>query len=193
MNSFYTEEELKTLGLKSYGKNVYISKKSSIYGANNISIGDNVRIDDFCILSGKIIIGNYIHISAGAYLYGGDAGILINDFAGISARALIYAISDDFSGEFLVGSMISDNYRKVISKKVIIEKYVQIGAGSIVLPGCIIQEGVAIGAGSMVNRNLNEWNIYIGTPAKKLKKRQKKIILLEKEFLNEMEKANGEI
>jgi galactoside O-acetyltransferase len=89
--------------------------------------------------------------------------------------------------------MISDNYRKVISKKVIIEKYVQIGAGSIVLPGCIIQEGVAIGAGSMVNRNLNEWNIYIGTPAKKLKKRQKKIILLEKEFLNEMEKANGEI
>lgn len=53
MNSFYTEAELKELGLKSFGKSVLLSKKVSIYGAKNISIGNNVRIDDFCILSGQ--------------------------------------------------------------------------------------------------------------------------------------------
>ena len=56
MNSFYTVEELGKIGFKKLGKNVLISKKSSIYTPENISIGDNVRIDDFTILSGTIEI-----------------------------------------------------------------------------------------------------------------------------------------
>lgn len=39
MNSFYSEEELKEIGFKSIGTNVLISKKCSVYGAQNISIG----------------------------------------------------------------------------------------------------------------------------------------------------------
>jgi galactoside O-acetyltransferase len=62
-NSFYSEIELSKLGLKDYGKNVLISKKCSIYSPEKISIGNNVRIDDFCILSGNIILGSNIHIS----------------------------------------------------------------------------------------------------------------------------------
>jgi len=54
MNSFYTEDELKEIGLKSYGHNVLISRKANLYSVSEISIGNNVRIDDFCILSGKI-------------------------------------------------------------------------------------------------------------------------------------------
>lgn len=45
--SFLSENELKAIGFKCYGSNVLISRKASIYGAANISIGDNVRIDDF--------------------------------------------------------------------------------------------------------------------------------------------------
>ncbi len=44
---FYDSSELSKLGLKSVGKNVLISDKCSIYNPSNISIGDNVRIDDF--------------------------------------------------------------------------------------------------------------------------------------------------
>lgn len=83
MTSFYSEEELKSLGLKSYGKNVLISRKVSIYGAENISIGNNVRIDDYCILSGEIIMGSNIHISAYVALYGAK-GIEMQDYTGIS-------------------------------------------------------------------------------------------------------------
>ena len=58
MTSFYTEEELKGLGFRHIGNGVCISRKASIYGAQNISLGDHVRIDDFCILSGRIEIGS---------------------------------------------------------------------------------------------------------------------------------------
>ena len=42
--------QLEDIGFKSVGKNVLISDKASIYGAGNISIGNNVRIDDFVVL-----------------------------------------------------------------------------------------------------------------------------------------------
>ena len=47
----YTREELEAIGFAQLGENVKISKKASIYGAANISIGNHVRIDDFCIIS----------------------------------------------------------------------------------------------------------------------------------------------
>ncbi len=56
MTSFYTEKELQSNGLGTYGANVLISRKASINGAENIRIGSNVRIDDFCRLSGKIMM-----------------------------------------------------------------------------------------------------------------------------------------
>ncbi len=53
MDSFYSRDELKKIGLKKYGENVFLSKKASIYNPEKIEIGNNVRIDDFCILSRK--------------------------------------------------------------------------------------------------------------------------------------------
>ena len=52
--AYLTEDELKTLGFKSLGENVKISDKASIYDAHNIQIGDNSRIDDFCVISGNV-------------------------------------------------------------------------------------------------------------------------------------------
>ena len=116
MTSFYTEKELSSLGLKKYGRNVKISRHASIYGAQNISIGDNVRIDDFCILSGHIELGSYIHIAAYSALYGGEAGIFISDFANLSSRISVYSVSDDYSGTTLTSPMIPDKNKHVISK-----------------------------------------------------------------------------
>ena len=45
--SFYSAEELQTLGLASFGEDVRISRKASIYNPGRISIGNHVRIDDF--------------------------------------------------------------------------------------------------------------------------------------------------
>ena len=52
MDSFYSRSELEHIGFATIGKNVLLSRKASIYSPAMISIGDNVRIDDFCILFG---------------------------------------------------------------------------------------------------------------------------------------------
>lgn len=185
MNSFYTVNELKNIGFKQCGKNVLISKKCSIYGAENMIIGDNVRIDDFAILSGKIWLNNYIHIAAGTYLFGGIEGIEIGDFSTISSRGAVYAVSDDYSGNTMTNPMVDDQYRGVINKKVLIGRHVIVGTGTTILPGVTIGNGVAIGAMSLVKDDLKESNIYAGVPCKLLKNRHKGYIELEKKFMNE--------
>jgi galactoside O-acetyltransferase len=177
MTSFYTKKELAELGLKKYGCNVLISRKSSIYSPEKISLGDNVRIDDFCILSGNITIGSYIHISAYCALYG-SSGIGMEDYTGLSPRCTIFSASDDFSGDYLIGSMVDKDKTNVTGGKVLIKRYSQIGACSTILPAVIINEGVAVGAMSLVNKNLDEWGIYTGIPVQKIKERSKGLLKL---------------
>lgn len=185
MNSFYSQDELKNLGLSKYGDNVLISKKASLYGVENIEIGNNVRVDDFCILSGKIKIGDNIHISAYSALYGGKTGILLEDFATVSSRCVVYAESDDYLGEVLTNSTIPSKYRNVIQGKVEFKKHSIIGSGCTVLPGVTLHEGAAVGCMSLVNRTLEEWSVYVGIPCKKIKDRSKNLLQLEKMMIND--------
>ena len=182
MNSFYLSEELKELGLKKCGRNVLLSKKASIYGGENIEIGDNVRVDDFCILSGRITIGNHVHISAYTGLFGGEEGIFIEDYATISSGNRVYAKSDDYSGEAMTNPTIEEKYRNVISRKVLICKHAIIGSGCVILPGVIVGEGAAAGSMSLINKNIEPWSMNKGIPCKKYKERNKKILNLQKEF-----------
>ena len=175
MNSFYTEEELKIFPFKKIGKNVLISKKASIYSAESITIGNNVRIDDYVLLSGNIEIGNYVHISAYSALYGGKK-IIIDDYCGCSARCTLISATDDFSGNYMVGAVIDNEFTNVIKGTIKLKKYVQLGANTIVLPKVVIGEGVTTGAFTFVNKNLDDWYIYVGIPAHKLKVRSKKML-----------------
>lgn len=171
--SFYTEQELSQLGLKSYGENVRISRYAQIYSPEKISIGDNVRIDDFCILSGNITIGSHIHIAAYCALYGADYGIIMEDYTGLSARATIYAAMDDFSGEYLIGPIHDDKCTNVTGGKVILHEYSQIGACSMIFPNVQVGEGAILGAMSMIKKDLDPWTINAGIPATFIKKRAK--------------------
>lgn len=185
MFSFYEPDELDKIGLLHYGKNVLISRKASFYYPEKITIGDNVRIDDFCILSGKIEIHSYVHIAASSLLFGGEKGITIHDFANISSRVSIYSISDDYSGEAMTNPMIPQRYRNVTSKEVIIEKHVIIGSGCVVLPGVILKEGSSFGALCLINKSSEPWSINVGIPFRKIRDRSRKVLELEKAFLKE--------
>lgn len=188
MTSYYSNEELEKIGFKYLGTDVLISRKASIYGAGNISIGNNVRIDDFCILSGNITLGNYIHIAAYSALFGGTSGILMEDFCGLSSRCVIYADGDDYSGEALTNPTVDDRYRNVIGGKVTFKKHVIIGTGTSIMPGVEIGEGTSVGSMSLVSKSLDSWGIYVGSPCRKLKDRSKKLLELEHKFLNDIEK-----
>ena len=144
-SSYYSEEELALLGLASYGKNVRLSRKTSLYGIGNISIGNNVRIDDFCVLSGRITIGNYVHINPFTGIFAGDAGVFLEDFANLASKITIYAVSDDYSGGYMTSPLLPKEVTNITHAPVHIGRHVIIGTGSSVLPGVSIGEGCAIG------------------------------------------------
>ncbi|MFC2175544.1 acyltransferase [Bacteroidota bacterium] len=183
MIGFLTNQQLSKIGFKSLGHNVLISDKASIYGAEKINIGSNVRIDDFCILSGDITLHNYIHISAFSALYG-RFGIELFDFTGLSPRSTVFSASDDFSGQFMISPMVPDELTQLESGKVVLEKFAQVGAGSVIMPNLVLAEGTVIAAMSMVKRSTQSWGIYGGCPAEFLKNRNRNIIELSKNIGN---------
>jgi acetyltransferase-like isoleucine patch superfamily enzyme len=173
---FLSIGDISRLGIKTKGDNVLISDKCSIYGKpGDIIIGDNVRIDDFCILSGKITLGNNIHIGAYCGLYG-KFGIEMSDYTGLSPRCTIFSASDDFSGNYLISPMNPEKYTNVRGGLVWLQKYVQIGAGTIIMPNVVLGEGSAIGAMSFVKHTIATWEIHAGNPLRYMGSRSKKVI-----------------
>ena len=63
---------------------------------------------------------------------------------------------------------------------VILEKFVNIGSNTVIMPSVTIKIGSAVGALSMVTKSLPSWYIYMGVPVRKIKKRSKKIEKLAK-------------
>jgi acetyltransferase-like isoleucine patch superfamily enzyme len=185
---FYTEVDLKDAGFKAIGENVLIEKNCTIVGIENISIGNNVRIDGFNNIiaagNGYLSIGSYVHIGSFCHLVAAG-GIIIHNFVGISQRVSIYSVSDDYTGEYLTNPTVSAKYKRVEHGEVVIGKHAIIGSGSVILPGVTIGEGVSVGALSLVNNNLEGWNIYTGCPAKRLIRKSKNLLKLTDQFLNE--------
>lgn len=181
MDSFLSVQELDQLGFKSIGENVRISRNAQVYGAGNISIGNNVRIDDFCILSGDITIGSYVHMGAGSFLFG-KFGIEIGNFSGISPKCVIYSAIDDFSGEFLISPMTKPKHNNLVKGPVRLGSFVQLGGDTIVFPNVHLPEGVATGARTLVRKSLDPWFIYVGQECRKLRARKKTMKDLSKEY-----------
>lgn len=174
--SFYSYRERKALGLASCGQDVKISRKTSIYGTENIYAGDHIRIDDYCILSGKIVLGNYIHIAAYTALYGGNVGITMEDFTMLSSRCAVYAVSDDYSGESLTNPTEDERFRNGLKAAVHIERYAIVGSGTTILPDASLGEGSAVVSTTLVKGILPPWGIYAGIPAHKIKDRSRELL-----------------
>jgi galactoside O-acetyltransferase len=189
---FYSKEELKKIKFASIGENVLIKKNASLYFTENISIGSNVRIDDNVIIvasnkNAPVTIGNYVHIASNCYLAGSN-GIELMDFSGLAPGALIFSGTDDYTGKKLTNPTIDKKYIGGKSGKVILSKHVIIGANSVILPNVTIKEGSSVGALSLVTKSLESWYVYFGAPVKKLKKRSKNLLNLEKQFINNISK-----
>jgi len=169
MNSeFLTLKDLKKIKFKKIGSNINISKNVTIIGSKNISIGSNVRIDDYTIISaleGSLKIGSNVHIGGQTYL--GCAGdVKIGSNINISQGVKIYSKLDNYL-EF-------SNVNSTLLKKVLIKDNVIIGSSTVIVGKTVIGEGTTIGALSFVRGNLKSWSVYAGSPAKFLKFRKRK-------------------
>lgn len=183
--AYYSKDDLVKLGFKSIGKNVKISDKASIYNCDEIEIGDNSRIDDFCVLSGKIKIGRNVHITPTCLVAGGEKGIIFEDFTTIAYGVQVFTQSDDYSGKTMTNSTIPKKYKEEIKEQVILKEFSIVGAGSIIMPGVTLEEGSSIGSMTLVTKSTKPWGIYVGTPAKRVKERSRDLLILKNEYLHE--------
>lgn len=173
------------MGFLSLGDRVQVSDKASVYGASRISLGSYCRIDDFCVLSageGGIFIGRNVHIAVMCSLIG-KGRIQVSDFCNLSSRVSIYSSNDDYSGAFMTNPTVTEEYTNVDHRHVTLERHVIIGSGTVILPGVTIGEGTAVGALSLVNKSLDAFGIYAGSPLKRIRSRDTRLIELEKLFL----------
>lgn len=179
-----------SMGFASVGENVCISERASFYNCAQISMGNNVRIDDFCVLSageGGITIGSYVHVAIFTSLVG-NALIKLEDFSGLSSRVSIYSSNDDYSGKYMTNPTVPPMYTNVSEAPVIVKRHVIIGSGSVVLPGVTLNEGACVGALSLVRKDCDAFGIYIGLPAKRIGSRSKQLLDVEKDFLSNLNK-----
>jgi len=184
-NNYFSREELLGLGFQSVGKDIYISRKANIYGAQNMTLGDNIRIDDGTIIAGKVNIGSHVHIAPFCYISGGEEGITFEDITGVSPYVYITTRSDDYSGKTMFSPVIPQKYKRNTIAPIYVRKYSIIGAHSMIMPGVELAEGTSVGAMTFVRKKTKEWSIYFGCPAKMIGTRDKGIIEISDNFLEE--------
>jgi galactoside O-acetyltransferase len=170
--------------LKSCGKQVIIGKTVRIRYPELVDIGDNVIIDDFTYISTSLKIHNNVHIAAGCKIIGGKkAFVEMYEFSTLAPNVVLSAGSDDYTSGIATPFVPMEFKDNAKIGKIILNKHCIVGSGSVVLPDVIFQEGACLGALSLANKDLEEYTLYAGIPAKKIKLRNKsKILNLESRY-----------
>lgn len=135
--------------LKNKGKNIRIHSRTSIRNAQNIIMGNNVRITmDCCIWAeknSKIIFGDNVLVGPGVKMFSGNHGTELNKIPMV--------------------------FQERKEADINIGNDVWIGANSVITSGVTIADGAIVAAGSVVTKNVLKNNIVGGIPAKVIKYR----------------------
>lgn len=186
--AFLSRDTLEALGLKYLGRDVCISDKAVIYNADQLEIGDHSRIDDFCVVSGKVRIGRNVHIAVFCNVAGGSEGIVFEDFSGLAYGCHVFTQSDDYSGRTLTNPTVPARYKCETKKPIYIGRHSIVGTNSLIFPGVTLAEGTSVGALSMVTKSTQEWSVYFGIPARRIKARRRDLLDLEHQYLTSEER-----
>lgn len=165
--------------LKSFGKDVFISAKAEIRRPQLVEIGNHVAIDSGVYITTAAKIMDYIHIAPYTTVIGGAKAMLsMEPFSGIAAGSRIICASESYLGEGLIGPTVPEEFRdEVFYGNVIIRQFATLGTNSVVMPGITLGEGSIVGACSLVTKDTEPWTIYMGIPAKPVKRRKSEKIL----------------
>lgn len=166
---WYGESELSAIFAK-VGRGCRISRGVDVIGAENIELGDNVRIDTGALLlagseGASIKIASHCHIAARAILLG-TGGINLGSFTTVGFGSQLITASDHFGGECLVGPIYDADYVRVKRAPITLEDHAIVTTDCTLLPGAVMALGSVLGAKSLLKGMTVEWTIYAGVPAK---------------------------
>ena len=185
--------KLYPLILGKVGRNVNFGMNVVIRHPHKIFLGDDVVIDDNCLLDAKgtcnrgIEIGNGVFIGRNTILSCKNGDIEIGDNTNIGFNCEIFSASQVIFGKnaliaaycYLIGgdhdferTDISVLNQSRSSKGITIGEGVWLGAGVKVMDGITIEKHSIIGTGSVVNHNISEYSIAVGIPARIIRNRK---------------------
>lgn len=159
---YYTVEELLSLGFKSVGTGCKISRKASFYAIDG-HVGSNVRIDDFCVIKGKVLFGSYIHLGSYTLVSGMGGLAVFEDCSTLSSGVHVYTASDDYRANALSSSAVPNEFVKTIKGDVKVGKGVIVGAHSLLLPNTHLEDGVSVGAYCLVHGRISEGSVLVNS------------------------------
>jgi len=181
--------------LKKIGRGSLIGYGFSVKSPKSVSIGENTLIDDYCLFNAKttsmkglkignncvigmrsfittgynghVLIHDNVHVNGPDTHILGIGGVSIGENGRIGARVSIVSTNHVFKERDI---LIKD--QGTIAKGIIIEEDVWLGTGVIVLDGVTIHKGAVVGAGAIVTKDIPEYAVAVGVPAKVVKFRE---------------------
>ena len=162
-NLFFDRKQLKYCG-----ERVIIGKTVRIRFPELVELHDDTIIDDFTFISTGLILNQHSTIEAGSVIMGGRLQkVTIGAYSCVSSNSTLICGSHDFrTGLHIVHNQ--EVPQGLIHGNIVINQHVILGTKSTVLPKVTVGEGARIGAHSLVNRDLDPWKLYAGTPCREL-------------------------
>jgi acetyltransferase-like isoleucine patch superfamily enzyme len=146
-----------------FGKNCFVSALAHIYDATLCLGDDSVIGADALIRSARVTTGRNCSINTFAYLQG---PITLGDDVRIAPRVSI--IADNHNHADVTRSIISQG---TSSRGITLGDDIWIGAGAIILDGVTVGSHSIIAAGSVVTRDVPDYVIVGGNPARVIQNR----------------------
>ena len=130
-----------------------------------VSCGEHCRIDAFVTITGNVTLGDRVHISTGAGLFGTE-GIKIMSGTSISPGAKIFSASEDVHSPLVSNPQAVQ--RSAVRGAVRIGQCSVVGANAVVLPGVIIGHGSVVAALTVVpaGREVADHTVVLGPGAR---------------------------
>ena len=166
--------------LKSHGDDVYISSNVEIKRPHLVTVGSHVAIDSYQYWTTQVTMGDFIHVAPMCTIIGGElAELHMGNFVTIAAGSRIIVLGDGHNGFGLISPVIPEQYRdELVGGRVDLDDFVGLGTNAVIMPGVWIAKGVVVGANSLVTKDIREeWTIWAGSPARKIKDRRSDIML----------------
>ncbi|WP_037410979.1 acyltransferase [Shewanella fidelis] len=152
------------------GERSFVAPEANLFAepGRNISIGAQCMIAADSFLHGPITMGNEVAINHGCSLDGGRHGITIGNQTRIANNVTIYAFNHGMAPDTPIYQQASN------SKGVVIGEDVWIGAQAGIVDGVTIGNHAVIGMGAIVTKDVADYAIVAGNPARVIGDRRDK-------------------
>lgn len=143
-----------------------------------VFIDPTARVDSFVKIEGGhgVVIDQGVHINSFCHINMGGGEVIIAAYANVSGGAKIIGGQHDPATTISFSSAAPAEWQAFDRRRTTIGAFACIFAGAIVTPGVHIGRGAVVGAGAVVTKDVPDFEIWAGVPARKIGRRPEAVI-----------------